>query len=216
MKNHIMIFLLIMLPLSIIDANVDAKKQTNSSQPQEKIMAKKILFILMPERYQDEEFLTPYDMLKNANHYVDVAGLKAGEAAGTMGHTFTPNLLLENLGVQEFATYDALVIPGGPASTKYLWDNKRIQNVIQYFYKNKKVVATICYACIAPAQAGILKGKVATVFPTDEAKQHFTRHNVTFSKDGCVTLKEDKIITAQGPSFAKSFGKAILDLLASE
>jgi protease I len=212
MKNHIMIFLLLLLPLSL----VDAQKLINSSQPQEKPMAKKILFILMPERYQDEEFTTPYDILKDANHHVDVAGLKSGVATGTMGHVFTPNLLLKNLGEKELSTYDALVIPGGPASTTYLWNNDRIQNIIRYFHENKKIVATICYACIAPAQTGILEEKVATVFPTDEAKAHFTKHNVTFSSDGCVTLKEDKIITAQGPSFAKSFGKAILDLLASE
>ena len=41
----------------------------------------------------------------------------------------------------------------------------------------------------------------------------FTENHVLFSSDGCVVLKEDHIITAQGPAFAKEFGNAIVDLL---
>jgi protease I len=212
MKNRIMIFLLSLVAWSY----VGAQHNETISQSQEIKMSKKILFILMPERYRDEEFTTPYEMIKGANYHIDVAGFKAGEAIGTHGNVFTPNLLLENLKDTDFDTYDALIIPGGPASTTYLWNNETIQKIIQYFHGNSKIVATICYACIAPVQSGILKGKNATVFPTEEAKVHFTENDVTFSADGCVTLKDDKIITAQGPGFAKEFGKAILDLLGSE
>jgi protease I len=176
---------------------------------------KKVLFILMPENYRDEEFSEPYNIITKAGFKTDVAGIKPGIATGANGHKHTPNLLIDMLQDKDFDNYDALVIPGGPGSTTYLWNNKKIQEIILYFHTNKKIVATICYACIAPAQAGILQDKKATVFPTEEAKKIFQENKVNFSLDGCVILKDDKIITAQGPAFAKAFGNAIIELLGS-
>jgi protease I len=174
---------------------------------------KKILFILMPEKYRDEEFTEPYKIITGAGIKADVAGLKPGPAVGADGHKQTPNFMIDTLSNKDFDTYDALVIPGGPGSTKYLWNNKKIQEIIRYFNINKKLVATICYACVAAAQSGILEGKTATVFPTEEAKKIFNENKVNFSSNGCVILKDDKIITAQGPAFAREFGKAIIDLV---
>lgn len=176
-------------------------------------MSKRILCILMPENFQDFEFNVPYLMFNKKEYTVDIAGLAAGVATGAFGLEVTPNFILDNLTHKDFDTYDALVIPGGPGSTTYLWGNKKLQDVVRYFHEQKKIVATICYACIVPVQTGILTGKEATVYPTNEAKAVFKKHGVTFSAQGVVSLADDKIITAQGPTFAKSFGQAIIDML---
>lgn len=94
-----------------------------------------------------------------------------------------------------------------------MWENEEIEDVVLYFHDKKKIVATICYACIVPAEAGILTGKVATVYPTDEAKAIFTENNITFSDEGVVSLPEERIITGQGPTFAQLFAQAIVDML---
>jgi protease I len=179
----------------------------------EKNMNKKVLFILMPENYQDLEFNTPYQMLKTKGCLIDVAGLKPGAAKGALGGLFTPNILLSNLSETDFDKYDAVVVPGGPGSVQYLWDNKNVQNVVKYFHSKDKVVAVICYAVIVAVQAGLLKGKRATVFPTDEAKAILKKFGADFVDTGCVVLKEDKIITAQGPKFANEFANEIVKIL---
>ncbi len=176
-------------------------------------MAKRILFILMPENFQDHEFNVPYTMLTKKGYEVDIAGLKPGVATGSFGLEITPAFVLDNLTPAEFDGYDALVIPGGSGSTTYLWHNDKIQAVVRYFSDHKKIVATICYACIVPVQAGILAGKKATVYPTDEAKAVLKKHGVMFSEEGVVSLSDEKIITGQGPTFAKSFGQAIIEML---
>jgi len=172
----------------------------------------KILFILMPN-YRDEEFTEPFNMLCKAGHDVDVAGLEPGPAIGANGHEHTTNLQFSDLSEDDFDQYNALVIPGGPGSKKYLWNKKDIHNTIKYFHGNKKIVAAICYAVIAVVQTEILRNKHATVFPTDEAKEILEEYGVRFSKDDCVALAPEKIITAQGPSTAKEFGQAIIDML---
>lgn len=173
----------------------------------------KILFILMPKDYQETEFNTPYHELLDAGHSVDVAGLAEGNALGHKGAQFTPNKLLAQMNDQELENYDALVIPGGPGSTTYLWNNEQVLKAIKFFHSHKKLVATICYACIPAAQAGILTGQHATVYPTAEAKAIFKQLNIEFIDAGCVVLDDENIITAQGPSFASQFSEEILKQL---
>lgn len=172
-----------------------------------------VLFILMPKDYQETEFNTPYHDLIEEGHHVDVAGLEQGDAVGHKGAHFTPNKQLDQMTNDDFNAYDALVIPGGPGSTRYLWDNALIIKTIKFFHSHKKLVATICYACIPTAQAGILTGNHATVYPTTEAKTIFKQLNVEFIDAGCVVLDDEKIITAQGPNFASQFSSEIIKLL---
>jgi len=172
----------------------------------------KVLFILIPDNYRDEEFSVPYDMLKD-KYQVDVAGFSENIATGARGHEHKPNLLLKDLQDSDFDQYNALVIPGGPGSTLHLWDNQKVLDVIKFFHTNKKIVAAICYAAIPVVQTGILKDKKATVFPSQEAKDIFEQYSVKFVDKGVVVLAKDKIITGQGPKFAQEFGQAIIDML---
>lgn len=176
-------------------------------------MPKKILFILMPKDYRDEEFYEPYNILKEKGFELDVASFQKGIAVGANGYEFSPNLVIDQIKDEDFNKYDALVIPGGPGSTKYLWNNKTVQSIIKLFHNNQKIVAAICYAVIAVVQSGILKGKNATVYPTQEAKEILQNNNVNFVHDGTVSLKTEKIITSQGPAFAKDFAEQISMLL---
>jgi protease I len=176
-------------------------------------MIKKVLFVLMPEGFQDYEFETPYKVLNEHGYVVDVVGLQPGQATGEYGFKFTPNLVFSEMKEKDFDVYDAIVIPGGPGSTTHLWNNKELQSRVWAFHNNKKIVATICHACGVPAQAGILTGKKATIFPSPEAKAVFANNNVKFVDQGCVTLTEEKIITAQSPKFVNEFAAAIISLL---
>lgn len=175
---------------------------------------KKVLFVLMPEYFQDYEFLEPYNLLTTSGFTVDVAGLSHVDfATGMFGHMQVPNKNLAEMNTKDFDTYAAIVIPGGSGSTTYLWGNVSLQKIVRYFHETKKIVATICYACIVPVEAGILTNKEATVYPTDEAKKLLAHYGVHFSSKGVVTLNDEKIITAQGPKFAQNFAKSILYLL---
>ncbi|MBD3272947.1 hypothetical protein GF385_01180 [Candidatus Dependentiae bacterium] len=176
-------------------------------------MSKNILFILMPKDYRDEEFYEPYNILKQKGYQIDVAGLEPGTSKGANGHEFNPNLNINEMQNEDFKKYDALVIPGGPGSPKYLWNNQKVLDIIKLFHDNNKVVAAICYAVIPVVKSGILRDKKATVYPTDEAKEILQKNNVTFLHDGTVTLEKEKIITSQGPAFAKDFGEQVSILL---
>ena len=177
-------------------------------------IVKRVLFVLMPNDFQDTEFLEPYEMIKNDGHNVDVAGLKSRSiSVGTFGLEHKPNLVLNEMSTQDFDNYDALVIPGGQGCTEYLWDNEKIQDVVRYFHENGKVIAAICHACVVFAQAELLKDKHATVYPSPEALSIYKEHEVVYKDDECIVLPKERIITSQGPKYARIFGNAILNLL---
>jgi len=179
---------------------------------QKGIAMSKIAFILMPN-YRNEEFLVPYEMLIKAEHTVDVVGMVPGVMRAAEGNEHHPNLLLSHLSNESSDHYDALIIPGGPGAKEHLWDNQVLKKLINDFHTNKKIVAGICYGVIPLVQSGILFHKHSTVYPSDEAKTILQEYGVKFSKDKCVTLSPEKIITAQDPSAALDFAKAILTLL---
>lgn len=172
-----------------------------------------VLVILMPQ-YRDEEFTIPYALIKKAGHSVAIAGLIDGPAIGAGGHSQPTTMMLSQLSPKDLERYNILVIPGGPGSKKHLWTNKLVKDTIKYFYENKKGIAAICYAVIALVHAGILHDKKATVYPTEEAKAIFSEFGVKFSEEPCITLPQEKIITAQGPKAAEAFGNAIITSLA--
>ncbi len=177
-------------------------------------MAGKVLFILMPNDFQDIEFLAPYQLLKSEGFAVDVAGFLAEPATGSQGHKQPVDLVWHEMSVQDLNKYDAVVIPGGKGSPKHLWGNEPLQSLVRYFHQHQKLVAAICYACIVPVEAEILQGKKATVYPTDEAKAILDKHKTFFVDQPLVVLSKEKIITAQGPQVADAFADAIVKTLS--
>jgi protease I len=180
----------------------------------EVVMPKNALFVLMPHGFQDIEFTDPYNALNAAGCHTDVAGLSSGTCIGTQGTVVTPTKLLSTMRPADFDQYDAVVIPGGMASPEFLWNNEEVQAVVRYFHEHKKLVATICYASIVPAQAGLLCGKRATTYPTDETKKLFADNQVIFDDQLCIELEKDNIITAQRPRAVQPFTAALLKHLA--
>lgn len=185
------------------------------SPSKEKAVSKKLLFVLMPQDFQDIEFSNPYNALAKAGYDITIAGLSSGICIGTEGTTVKPDRLLSTMTPQNFDQYAAIIIPGGKASPTFLWQNEELHTVVRYFHEQKKLVATICWACVVPARAGILKNLKATVYPTDDAQQIFLDNQVLFDDVLCVALEKEQIITAQSPRAVDLFTQNILQQLQS-
>ena len=81
----------------------------------------------------------------------------------------------------------------------------------------KAVIDTSVMVSVAFAKEGVAKTLkdliINDAFILITSKAILKEHNVTFSNDECVILPEEKIITCQGPAYAKSFGQAISNAL---
>jgi len=126
-------------------------------------------------------------------------------ATGMLGAKVKPDILLKDVNV---AMYDVVVFVGGSGATEYIFD-PTAQKIAGDAYKQGKIVAAICLGPRVLAEAGLLKGKRATVF-SSETEAIKAKGAIYTGKDVEI---DGRIITASGPQAAEEFGKAIVTLL---
>lgn len=163
------------------------------------------LFIIAHRGFRDEEFTEPKAIVERAGVKVLVASSQSGEAHGSLGLKYKPDLLLSDVTVDD---YDMIVFIGGPGSTEYYNDKKALA-IAKQAAESKKVIGAICIAPVILANAGILKGKKATVFQYAADLIRVKGAEYT-GKD---LERDGLIITASGPHANAEFGKALIDAL---
>lgn len=166
---------------------------------------KKVLFVISPKNFRDEELFHPKEELENAGAVCTITSTKIGVCNGTMGGTAEAKILLEEANPAEF---DALVFVGGAGSSIYFSDEDA-HRIAKKFAEKGKVVAAICIAPVTLANAGLLKGKKATASASE--KETLITKGAKFTGKGVEA--DGKIVTADGPKSARDFGKAIAKLL---
>lgn len=202
MKKFKQIILLLLIFLCILPI-FSAKKKKFVSQEVTKKM--KIAMIIAKDGFRDEEYLQPKDVFVRSNFEVDTYSSSTGIAKGMLGATVKVDKIIDQLKVED---YDAIVFVGGVGSSEY-WDNPVAHKIAQEAVKQNKVLAAICIAPVTLAKAGILKGKNATVYPSESGQ--LKEYNVNYTaKDVEV---DGKIVTAAGPHATKQFAETIKNLL---
>ena len=119
----------------------------------------------------------------------------------------TPDVTVDKVNVSEF---DVVVVVGGPGSPQYLWKNTAVLSAVRDAYEQGKVVGGICMSAAVLANAGVLEGKRATVFATDETLQALEDGGAEYVSEDVVV--DGMVVTAEGPNAAEEFGDRILKL----
>lgn len=171
----------------------------------------KILFILAPKNFRDEEFLEPKNILEN-HHKIEIASAVKGECTGSLGVKATATLTL-NDALNNITTYAAVIFVGGSGSNVF-HDDPTAHKIAQLTAKNpQQILAGICWASVTLTKAGVLTNKNMTgwISPNGEEKKIFEQHHARYQPKDVVV--DGNIITANGPHAAHQFGKEILKQL---
>ncbi|MBP2134559.1 protease I [Methanomicrobium sp. W14] len=168
----------------------------------------KVLVVIAPKRYREEEYEETAKALDRAGIKYDVASTIKGTCEGMMGGTQESSLLISDAKEEN---YDGIVIIGGLGASDFLWKEEPLVELVKQFDEKKKVVAAICLAPVVLARAGILKGKQATVFETPASRELLRQGGANFVKVHVVS--DMNIITADHPISASEFAEAVLDKL---
>ncbi|MFC1511217.1 DJ-1/PfpI family protein [Candidatus Margulisiibacteriota bacterium] len=167
---------------------------------------KKAAIIIAFQRFRDEEYAEPKAVLEKAGIEVTTASTQTGTATGKLGLPAKVDITLDQLNV---ADYDAVLFIGGPGSFDY-YDNPLCHKIAQETIKQGKILGGICAAPGILANAGVLKGKKATMFSDTGI---FAKGGATYTGKGVEV--DGKIITATGPETAKAWGEKITAALQS-
>ncbi|ALC85316.1 dimethyladenosine transferase [Bacillus sp. FJAT-22090] len=133
----------------------------------------------------------------------------------TWNFTVLPEKTIEDIQLEEF---DALAIPGGFEEAGFYKDafSEPFLNVIKYFHKNQKPIASICVASLALGKSGILNGKNAITYnhPTSIRKEQLKNFGVNVQEEPIV--RDGHIITSSNPSTAFDVAFSLLEILTSK
>ncbi len=174
---------------------------------------KKIVMIIAPDNFRDEELFVPKEYLEGKGAEVTVASTKKGTCTGALGGTVEAEKTLGEVNIGE---YDAVMFIGG-GGTPIIRAEERALEIAMGTAKNGKVIAAICWAPTTLAKAGVLEGKNATVWVGNDTEYGIGTDKV-LEKYGATyvdkpVVVDGKIVTAVGPSAAKEFAKEIEKLL---
>jgi protease I len=162
-----------------------------------------VLFIIAQQDFRDVELTTPRGILEDAGNVVKVASIEKSTATGMDGLNVEPDLAVADVSED----YDMYVIVGGTGSPQ-LADHPEVLRLIKEAEADGKLIGSICLGGTVLAKAGILEGRTATVFPTDEAIATLEDNGALYVNERVV--ESGKVVTADGPAAAKEFGETLL------
>ena len=144
-------------------------------------MAAKKILLLVGDYVEDYEVMVPFQALLMVGHRVDAVcpGKKAGATVRTAVHDFEGDQTYSEKPGHHFTltatfadvrpeNYDALVVPGGRAP-EYLRLNDQVLKLVRHFAETKKPIAAICHGPWTLIDAGGVKGRKMTSWPSLQA-----------------------------------------------
>lgn len=132
----------------------------------EKLKDKKVA-ILVTDGFEESEFTEPKTKLEASGSTVHVIAPHNGSVKawknGEWSNEYDVNLTLDEA---DEANYNALVLPGGVINPDKLRREKSAIEFTKAFFKSGKPVAAICHGPQLLIEAGALKGREMTSFPS--------------------------------------------------
>lgn len=170
----------------------------------------RVLVVVAPEDYRDEELLEPKRILEEVGATVDVASTKKGKAKGMKGGSVQATVALAEVDAK---AYDAVLVVGGNGSAKFLWDDSSLRRILKIVAGQGKTVGAICLSGAVLAFAGLLNGRRATVWDDPKAIQALKDNGARYVPRGPIV--DGNIVTGYGPEEAAAFGEAVRDLITT-
>ncbi|WOQ70268.1 type 1 glutamine amidotransferase domain-containing protein [Microbacterium limosum] len=126
------------------------------------LSGKKIAFVAT-DGYEDSELTSPWEAVTAAGATAVLIAPEGGSIEGKNGHTQPVDLTTD---AADAADYDALVLPGGVVNADHLRMDEKAVAFSKAFFEASKPVAAICHAAWTLIEAGVVKGRTLTSYPS--------------------------------------------------
>jgi 4-methyl-5(b-hydroxyethyl)-thiazole monophosphate biosynthesis len=180
---------------------------------------KKTVLVPLAPGFEEIEATVIIDVLRRAGVDVIVAGLAPGPVTGSHGITLVPDRTLDEVDAAGLAM---VVLPGGMPGAQHLKEDERVLALVRALESSGRGVAAICAAPIVLAEAGVLRGRRATAYPSFRdrlpgaevvAEPRVVRYGPVITSQGVGTALEFALELASdlvGPGKASELRAALL------
>ena len=130
------------------------------------LQGKKIAF-LATDMVEQVELTEPWKAVQKAGGQPELVSLKPGKIQGfnhyDKADTFDVDKTVEEVSASD---YDGLVQPGGVGNPDTLRGDENAVNFVREFFEQGKPVAVICHGPWMLVEAGVVRGRKVTSWPT--------------------------------------------------
>jgi len=174
----------------------------------DELQGKKVAFMVSNEGVEEVELRKPWEALEQAGAELTLIAPVQGMVQAfdhlDKGGEYPVDKVVADTDVEE---YDCLVLPGGVANPDQLRTDAMAISLIKDFYTEGKTVAAVCHAPWTLVEAGLVKDKTLTSWPSlhtdiENAGGHWVDEQVHI---------DDNLITARKPDDLEAFADAIID-----
>jgi protease I len=176
----------------------------------EKLEGRKVA-ILAADMFERVELEEPRKALEDAGATTEIVSIHDGEIQG-FDHFDPADTVKVDKTVEEVSPddYDALLIPGGVGNPDQLRGDENAVAFVRGFHDAGKPIAAICHAPWVLVEAGVVRGKRLTSWPTLETD---IRNAGGAWVDEEVVV-DDNLVTSRKPDDIPAFNETMLELFA--
>ncbi|HEY7792961.1 MAG TPA: type 1 glutamine amidotransferase domain-containing protein [Gaiellaceae bacterium] len=168
---------------------------------------------LATDMVEQVELTEPWKTVEEQGWQPELVSLEAGEIQGfnhyDKADTFPVDRTVEEASADD---YDALVLPGGVGNPDALRTDENAVAFVRGFFDQGKPVAAICHAPWTLVEAGVLRGKTVTSWPslqTDIRNAGATWVDEEVRRDG-------SLVTSRKPDDLPAFNRELVALFSSQ
>ncbi len=160
--------------------------------------------VILADGFEEVEAIAIIDVLRRAGIDTVIAGLHEGPIKSARAVRVIPDTVIDSVKEEDF---DMIVLPGGQPGSDNLNADDRVKGLIRAFSQKGKLTGAICAAPYVLANAGVLRGKRATSYPSYRDKLG----GAVYEEKAVVI--DGTILTSRGAGTALGFGLAIVEKL---
>ncbi len=167
--------------------------------------------ILATDGFEQVELTDPKKNLEAAGATTEVLSVKEGSIKGwkftDWGDSVRVDKQVNKANVDD---YDALILPGGQINPDKLRMEKSAVEFVREFVESGKPVAAICHGPWMLIEAGVVKGKTMTSWPS----VHTDLVNAGANWVDREVVEEGNLITSRKPDDIPAFSKKVIEVVA--
>jgi protease I len=167
--------------------------------------------ILATDGFEQVELTDPKRNVETAGASTEVLSVKEGSIKGwkftDWGDSVRVDKLVSNAKVDD---YDALILPGGQINPDKLRMEKPAVEFVKKFVASGKPVAAICHGPWMLIEAGVVKGKTVTSWPSIRTDLENAGANWVDRE----AVEDGNLITSRKPDDLPAFSKKLTEVVA--
>jgi len=167
--------------------------------------------ILVEDGFEQIELTSPKQALEEAGAKTHIISPKTDKVKGwehtKWGQEFPVDVAIEQANADE---YDALLLPGGVMNPDKLRTNAQAVQFVRTFFDQKKPVAAICHGPWMLAEAGVVKGRKMTSYPSIQTDLKNAGANWVDQE----VVVDQGLVTSRNPDDLPAFNRKLVEEVA--